>query len=44
MLLWTQGQQFSGRELSGLLAEAGFTNVEVRPTCGYWSVVAGRRP
>jgi SAM-dependent methyltransferase len=44
MLLYTEGQQFSGRELAAMLTEAGFTDIEVRPTFGYWSIVTGRKP
>ena len=44
MLLWTRGQQFSGRELSALLREVGFDDVAVVPALGYWSVVTGRKP
>ncbi len=41
MLLWSEGQQYSGRELGDLLAEAGFVEVEVKPTFGYWSLITG---
>jgi hypothetical protein len=45
MLLWTtEGQHLSGRELSTMLAEAGFTDITVTPTFGYWSLVTGRKP
>jgi hypothetical protein len=44
MLLWCEGQQYSGRELSAMLIEAGFTGIEVKPTWGYWSIVTGRKP
>jgi hypothetical protein len=44
MLLWTEGQQFSGAELSALLAAAGFTDLRVIPTLGYWGIVSGRKP
>lgn len=44
MLLWTEGQQFSGNELSHMLQEAGFEDIEVIPTFGYWHVVTGRKP
>jgi hypothetical protein len=44
MLLWTEGQQFSGRELSLMLKEAGFADVRVVPTFGYWHIVTGRKP
>jgi hypothetical protein len=44
MLLWTEGEQYSGQKLSTMLAEVGFMNIEVKPTCGYWSIVTGRKP
>jgi hypothetical protein len=44
MLVWTEGEQYSGRELSAILADAGFTDIEVKPTWGYWSIVTGRKP
>lgn len=43
MAVWTEGQQFTGRELRELLAAAGFRDVERRATAGYWSVLIGRR-
>jgi hypothetical protein len=44
MLLATEGQQYSGSELSAMLTEAGFIDIEVKPTFGYWSIVTGRKP
>jgi predicted O-methyltransferase YrrM len=44
MLLWTEGKQYSGSELAAMLVEAGFTDVEVKPTFGYWGIVTGRKP
>jgi hypothetical protein len=45
VMLWgTEGEQYSGRELSAMLTEAGFTDIEVRPTWGYWSIITGRKP
>lgn len=44
MLLWTEGQQYSGREISSMLREAGFKNIQVKPTFGYWSIVTGVKP
>jgi hypothetical protein len=44
MLLFTEGQQYSGAELVAMLREAGFTDIEVKPTWGYWSIVTGRKP
>ena len=44
LLMMTEGQQFSGRELAAMLGKAGFTDVDVKPTFGYWSIVSGRKP
>jgi cyclopropane fatty-acyl-phospholipid synthase-like methyltransferase len=44
MLMWTDGQQFSGSELSVMLEQAGFTETSVIPTFGYWHIVVGRKP
>ena len=44
MLVAMPGQQYSGRELRGMLTEAGFKDVESKPTFGYWSIVTGRKP
>ncbi|MBI5740772.1 MAG: methyltransferase [Nitrospirae bacterium] len=44
MLLWTEGRQFSGSELSTMLEEAGFTEIQVTPTFGYWHIVSGVKP
>ncbi len=44
MLLWTQGQQYSGLELSEMLQEAGFMNIEVIKTgFSYWSIVTAHK-
>ncbi|KYC37196.1 methyltransferase [Scytonema hofmannii PCC 7110] len=44
MQLWCAGgQEYSDVELSNLLAEVGFVNIEVKPTFGYWSIVTGRK-
>lgn len=44
MLGWTTGRQYSGRELSEMLREAGFKDIRVRPTFGYVSIVTGAKP
>jgi len=44
MLLWCEGQQYSGSQLSEMLRQAGFDNIEVIPTFGYWSIVTGLKP
>ena len=44
MLLNTEGQQYSSKELSAMLTQAGFTDIETVPTFGYWSMTRGRKP
>jgi O-methyltransferase domain/Dimerisation domain len=44
MLVGMPGQQYSGREISAMLEEAGFRAIEIKPTFGYWSIVTGRKP
>ena len=44
MLLWTQGRQYSGHELSDMLDESGFVDVSISPTgFAYWSIVTARK-
>jgi hypothetical protein len=44
MMLWTEGQQFSGAELVELLSEVGFVEVSARRTCGHWGIAIGQKP
>lgn len=44
LFAWIEGEARSGRELSTMLTEAGFTDIEVKPTFGYYSIVTGRKP
>ncbi len=44
MLVWTEGQQFSGLELTEILSETGFINIDVTPSSGFWSIVSGEKP
>lgn len=44
MLLWTEGRQYSGKELSAMFEEAGFINIEVKKSFGLWSIVTGCKP
>ncbi len=44
MLGWTEGEQYSGSELSAMLTEAGFTDIQAKPTFSYYSIVTGRKP
>ncbi|MET7550926.1 methyltransferase [Streptomyces sp. NPDC005500] len=41
MLAWTSGEQYSTPEIGKLLQDAGFRDVETRPTFGYCSMVTG---
>jgi hypothetical protein len=43
MLLGTKGRQYTFRELQQILASAGFSDIDARPTYGYYSVVSGRK-
>jgi hypothetical protein len=44
-ILWAAGgQQYSGRELSTMLADTGFQETQVIPTPGYYSIIAARKP
>jgi O-methyltransferase domain/Dimerisation domain len=44
MMGWTEGEQYSGAELSAMLTDAGFRDIEVRPTFGYYSIVTAGKP
>ena len=43
MMLWTEGQQFSQKEMVELLEEAGFLDVDVQQSLGNWELVVGRK-
>jgi hypothetical protein len=44
MLVHLDGEQYSGHELTRFLGEAGFTDIQITPTFGYWSIISGRKP
>lgn len=44
VLLFTSGQSYTGQELTEMLTAAGFTNIAVTPTFGYWSMVTAVKP
>ena len=44
MMMYVEGEQYSGREIAEFLREAGFHDIQVTPTFGYWSIVSGRKP
>lgn len=41
MLLWTEGRQYSGKELKDLLEEIGFKDISIKKGFGYFSTVRG---
>lgn len=44
MLVWTEGKQRSGREYADMLEAAGFREVAIEGTFGFWSIVSARKP
>ena len=44
MMGWTEGESYSGRELSTLLQDAGFRDSKAYPAFGYYSVVTAVKP
>lgn len=44
MLLWTEGRQYSGAELTAAFAQTGFVEIEMKRSFGLWSIVTGRKP
>ncbi|MDV6343804.1 methyltransferase [Nitrosomonas sp. Is37] len=44
MLGWTEGKQYSGQELSTMLKEIGFEEIQIHKAFGYYSIVTGRKP
>lgn len=43
MLLWTEGRQYSGAELTAMMGDAGFIDIETKRSFGLWSIVTGRK-
>lgn len=44
MLGWTEGKQYSGQELSAILQEIGFEEIQIHKAFGYYSILTGRKP
>src|SRR5687768_10833730 len=44
MMGWTEGKSYSARELSTMLSDAGFADIQVHPGFGYYSLVTGIKP
>ncbi len=43
MMGWTQGRQYSVREIGDLLRDVGFGPVQVLPSLGYFSIVTAQK-
>ncbi len=44
-MIWcTEGEQYSGSELTAMLEAAGFVDITVKKTFGYWCIVTGLKP
>jgi SAM-dependent methyltransferase len=43
-LLRGEADRYSASDYAGMLREAGFVDIKVRPTAGYWSIITGRKP
>jgi acetylserotonin N-methyltransferase len=44
MRVGTRGRQYAGKELTALLQEVGFADVEIDDSYGYYSLVSARKP
>jgi hypothetical protein len=44
MLGMDRGGTVFREEISEMLREAGFGNIQVRPTFGYWGIVTAQKP
>jgi hypothetical protein len=43
-LLRGEGGRYAADDYSRMLGDAGFVDIEVKPTAGYWSIITGRKP
>lgn len=44
MMGWTEGRQYSGQELTSMLNEIGFEDIQIHKAFGYHSIVTGLKP
>lgn len=44
MMGWTEGRQYSGQELTAMLDEIGFEDIQIHKAFGYHSIVTGLKP
>ena len=43
-LMRGEGGRYSSHDYAGMLSDAGFVDIEAKPTAGYWSIITGRKP
>jgi len=43
MLIWTEGQQYSSKEIQDILKEAGFKKIKLMQSLGNWSLITGTK-
>ena len=43
-LMRGEGGRYSSPDYASMLGDAGFVDVEAKPTAGYWSIITGRKP
>jgi hypothetical protein len=43
-LMRGEGGRYSSDDYVSMLSDAGFVDIEAKPTAGYWSIITGRKP
>jgi trans-aconitate methyltransferase len=43
-LIRGDASRYAAHDYAGMLSDAGFVDVEVKPTSGYWRIITGRKP
>jgi SAM-dependent methyltransferase len=43
-LMRGEGGRYSSHDYASMLADAGFVDIEAKPTAGYWTIITGRKP
>ena len=43
-LMRGEGGRYSSDDYASMLNDAGFIDIEAKPTAGYWSIITGRKP
>jgi SAM-dependent methyltransferase len=43
-LMRGEAARYSAQDYASILSEAGFVDIEAKPTAGYWHIITGRKP